>query len=153
MRIAEAREGDISIIVDLLNEMDRFYGDEINEGKQERAEKVATALFGTDRSAHALLARAEDGEIIGFASYSFLWPAAGSSRSLYLKELYVPSNRRKSGIGRELMQEVFNIAKREQCGRVEWTTDSSNLEARSFYEQLGESVFTGKLFYRHEIGS
>ena len=35
----------------------------------------------------------------GMASYSFLWPAAGLTRSLYLKELYVAQDWQRQGIG------------------------------------------------------
>jgi GNAT superfamily N-acetyltransferase len=148
--VREAYEFDIPTVVDLLNEIDEFYGDEVSETAEERADKVASVLFGNDRTASALLAL-DGNQPVGFASYSFLWPAAGSSRSLYLKELYVSSARRNSGTGRLLMQTLFDIAKREHCSRVEWTTDTTNVSAQEFYKRLGESVFTGKLFYRHEI--
>lgn len=153
VNISEAREDDIPAIVNLLNECDQFYGDEITEEVSERAQAIESALFDKDRFAYALLATNEDGQAIGFASYSFLWPAAGSSRSLYLKELYVTRDHRKSGAGRRLMQELFDVAKRENCTRVEWTTDTTNVDAQSFYESLGESTFSGKLFYRHDIVS
>ncbi len=151
VEIKEAGEDDIPTIVELLNEIDEFYGDETTEEFSERADKVTSVLFGPDRSAYSLLARTEAGRAIGFASYSFLWPAAGSSRSLYLKELYVSKSYRNSGTGRQLMQELYDIAKRQNCSRVEWTTDMTNIDAQRFYDGLGESVFSGKLFYRHEI--
>lgn len=151
VKIKEASEDDISVIVELLNEIDQFYGDKTVEVAPQRADNVASVLFGEDRSSRALLACTEDGQAIGFASYSFLWPAAGSSRSLYLKELYVADSYRKLGTGRQLMQELFSIAKRENCSRVEWTTDTTNADAQNFYEKLGEAVFSGKLFYRHEV--
>ena len=151
MKIDEAKAADVPDIVDLLNEVDRSYGDETTEGWSERASQVTSVLFGPTRSAHAILARTWGGQAIGFASYSFLWPAAGSSRSLYLKELYVTNAHRKSSVGRQLMKELFKIAKRENCSRVEWTTDVANVDAQDFYEKIGESPFSGKLFYRHEI--
>jgi ribosomal protein S18 acetylase RimI-like enzyme len=151
VEIREVGENDIPTIVKLLDEIDQFYGDKTTEGATERADAVASALFGKDRSAYALLASTEKGHTVGFASYSFLWPAAGSSRSLYLKELYVSTEFRTSGTGRLLMQELFRIAKREQCSRVEWTTDTTNIDAQAFYEKLEESAHPGKVFYRHEI--
>lgn len=151
VNISVADKNDIPAIVDLLGEVDEFYGDDTAEGLEERADKVTSVLFGKEPAAYALLARAEGGQAIGFASYSFLWPAAGSSRSLYLKELYVANGYRQSGAGRQLMQELFDIAKTEGCSRVEWTTDATNMDAQTFYAKLGESVSTDKLFYRHEI--
>jgi GNAT superfamily N-acetyltransferase len=40
------------------------------------------------------------------ASYSFLWPAAGVTRSLYLKELYVAQDWQRQGIGKLLMDSL-----------------------------------------------
>lgn len=141
---------DTSSIVELLNEVDSFYGDELAEGAEERAEHVKKAVFGEAPSASMIVAKSESGEILGFASYSFLWPAAGSSRSLFLKELYVRGQARRRGIGKVLMQELLDIAKRQSCSRVEWVTDRSNLSAQRFYEGIGFSSYEGKVLYRYE---
>jgi GNAT superfamily N-acetyltransferase len=88
--------------------------------------------------------------MVGFAAYSFLWPAIGLTRSLYLKELYVSGAARKKGIGRVLMQRLYQIAAKNECSRVEWTTDRDNVDAQRFYAQLGVPVKESKLFYRIE---
>ncbi len=49
------------------------------------------------------------------------------------------------------MQSLFDIAKSEACSRVEWTTDTSNADAVRFYEKLGASPFSEKVFYRYEL--
>jgi hypothetical protein len=54
---------------------------------EQRASQVEQALFGSPPLANVTLAEA-DNEILGLAAYLFLWPAAGSTHSLYLKELY-----------------------------------------------------------------
>jgi GNAT superfamily N-acetyltransferase len=55
------------------------------------------------------------------AAYSFLWPAAGVTRSLYLKELYVAEAFRRQSIGALLMQRLCQIALEHERSRVEWT--------------------------------
>ena len=88
------------------------------------------------------------------AAYSFLWPAAGSSHSLFLKELYVRDSLRRQGVGKELMRELQRIAEdRPGCSRLEWMTDSENRGARSFYRELGLAEFDGKIVYRLETGT
>lgn len=139
---------DLVDIVKLLNEMDLFYGDELTESAQERTRQASLALLGNPPSSHAIIARNGTSEPIGFASYSFLWPAVGSSRSLYLKELYVTQAHRRKGIGRTLMQQIFKIATSEGCSRVEWTADAANDDALRFYESIGASPFSEKIFYR-----
>ena len=39
-----------------------------------------------------------DARLVGIAAYSLLWPAIGLTRSLYLKELYVPEGVLRTGI-------------------------------------------------------
>ena len=84
------------------------------------------------------------------AAYSFLWPAAGLTRSLYLKELYIGEGYRRRGAGRLLMQALFEVAGQHGCSRVEWTTDSGNAGAQAFYEMLRLPRHPSKVFYRVE---
>lgn len=144
-----ADPGDAEAIAQIAEEMDRFYGATEVEPRDLRIKQIAEALFGASASAHAVLAW-EDSNIIGFASYSLLWPAVGLTRSLYLKELYVVQKARRNGVGRLLMRHLYAIAVQNGCSRVEWTTDRDNLNAQSFYASLGVATNASKLFYRIE---
>jgi GNAT superfamily N-acetyltransferase len=93
--------------------------------------QIGEAPGGDSPSAHVLLAW-DDGELVGFASYSFLWPAVRLTRSLYLKELYVAEAARRKGVGKLLMRRVYLVAVQEDCSRVEWTTDRENGDAQPF---------------------
>jgi GNAT superfamily N-acetyltransferase len=84
------------------------------------------------------------------AAYTFLWPAASVTRSLYLKEIYVTEPARDKGIGTSLMQRLCQIAVEQACSRVEWTTDKGNTLAEYFYERFGAPKNQGKTFYRIE---
>jgi GNAT superfamily N-acetyltransferase len=133
----------------LAEEMDRFYGISEFESLEVRVRQIYEALFCNSPSAYSLLAW-DSGSLIGFASYSFLWPAVGLTRSLYLKELYVVEDARCKGIGKLLMQHLYDIAVKHDCSRVEWTTDTDNPGAQQFYSELGVPVKESKLFYRIE---
>jgi ribosomal protein S18 acetylase RimI-like enzyme len=145
--VRPAELGDVKAIADLLEELDRFYGATETQPLDERVRGIEEALFGTPPTAYALLAW-DDASLAGLASYSFLWPAAGVTRSLYLKELYVRQDRRRSGVGRVLMDELYAIAVARGCSRVEWTTETDNVAAQGFYEALGAERLEGKVFYR-----
>lgn len=147
MRIAHAAPGDEDAIASLCAELDEFYGDSPQGTPGERAEQVRAALFGVPPCAWALLAW-DGGMLAGFASYSFLWPATGLSRSLYLKELYVTQVYRRGGLGQELMQTLYRVAADHGCSRVEWTADQENPGAQAFYEALGVKPKASKIFYR-----
>jgi GNAT superfamily N-acetyltransferase len=134
----------------LLEEMDRHYGATEFDPFDRRVAQIADALFGPVPAAFALLAW-DDDQLVGLASYSFLWPAAGVTRSLYLKELYVAQAYRRRGIGKRLIDSLFEVAAKHNCSRVEWTTDQESHSAQRFYQELGMPVNAGKLFYRVEL--
>ncbi|MGW1496157.1 cyclophane-containing RiPP N-acetyltransferase HaaN [Streptomyces sp. NPDC002402] len=154
LRIRAAERGDIRALAELIEEIERFYGSTKFQPLEERQTQAEEALFGSPPLASALLVEDETGQIVGLAVYSFLWPAAGSSHSLFLKELYVRGARRRQGVGALLMAELHAIAAaRSACNRVEWMTDHDNPNARAFYRSLGFTEFDGKIVYRVDTGS
>lgn len=147
--VSPAERRDVAAIAALLEELGRYYGATQSDALGRRIAQIDEAIFGRPPAAYALLAR--DGrEVVGLAAYSFLWPAVGATRSLYLKELYVPGAYRGQGIGKHLMQAVFETAASLRCSRVEWTTDAGNTAAQAFYARLGLSKLASKVFYRVE---
>ena len=130
--------------------MERFYGATQVEPLDQRIRQITDALFGDVPAAYALLAW-DDAQLVGLAAYSFVWPAAGFTRSLYLKDLFLVEGHRRRGIGKLLMESLFDIAERYHCSRVEWTADRDSAEAQRFYEALGVPVNKSKLFYRRKL--
>jgi GNAT superfamily N-acetyltransferase len=149
--VAPAEPQNVDSLAVLLEEMDRYYGATDFGPFDQRVAQIREALFGETPAASSLLAW-HGAELVGMASYSFLWPAAGVTRSLYLKELYVAQSRQRQGIGKLLMDSLLTIAAKHGCSRVEWTTDQESDGARRFYAKLGVPVNNGKLFYRVELG-
>jgi GNAT superfamily N-acetyltransferase len=147
--VAPARPSDISALAELTEEMDRFYGASEIEPLETRLKQINNAIFSRTPYAYALLAW-DNQTLVGFASYSFLWPAVGLTRSLYLKELYVADASRRKGVARLLMRHLHDIAIKCDCSRVEWMTDKDNANAQRFYADLGAPVDESKLFYRIE---
>jgi GNAT superfamily N-acetyltransferase len=147
--VAHAELANVEALASLAEEMDRFYGATGVEPLELRIRQISEALFHDPPSAYSLLAW-DNGRPVGFASYSFLWPAVGLTRSLYLKELYVVKEARRRGIAKLLMRHLYDVAVKHDCSRVEWTTDQDNPDAQRFYAELGVPVRQSKLFYRIE---
>lgn len=147
MRISPATEADTDTLSVILGEIEHYYGGEAVPGDPEQ---IRRALFSGSPVATVLLAR--DGKaVLGLASYSYLWPAAGAETSLYLKELYVREHARHRGVARALMAELREAAADSGCSRIEWTADADNPPALALYEALGVQPNTGKLFYRSTL--
>jgi len=147
--VTPAEPAHVEALASLVEEMDRFYGATEVESLDARNRQINDAIFGNPPSAYVLLAL-DDRGVAGFAAYSFLWPAIGLTRSLYLKELYVVEAARRTGVGKLLMRRLYEIAVKQNCTRVEWTTDCGNPEAQRFYTDLGVPMNESKLFYRIE---
>jgi len=147
--VRPATPDDIDALAALVEEMDRFYGASEVDPLDLRRRQIEQALFSEPPTAYALLAF-DDAAPVGFASYSFLWPAVGLTRSLYLKELYVSDAQQGSGVGRQLIESLSEVARNHNCSRLEWTTDQDNLGAQAFYEALGYKQHPTKLVYRLE---
>lgn len=81
----------------------------------------------------ALAMKAPDGSLIAGlnGSTSYGW--------LLVKVLWVAPDQRRRGYGRALIAEAFRKAKALECQSA-WL-DTSDCEARQFYERLGFSVF------------
>ncbi|MEV0306566.1 GNAT family N-acetyltransferase [Nonomuraea fuscirosea] len=148
LTVTPAQPDHTAALIALLEEMDRFYGATEFDPIDVRTSQVHDALFSDTPAAYALLAWNEEQQLVGLASYSFLWPAAGLTRSLYMKELYVAESAQRQGIGRQLMASVFDVAIKAGCSRVEWATDEDNERAQRFYQALGHEVFPSKVSYR-----
>ena len=147
VEISSATEADIRTVSVLLGEIEGYYGGDsipADDGQ------IRAALFGARPHATVLLARDGD-DVLGLASYTFLWPAAGADSSLYLKELYVREAARRRGVARAFMAALNEAATAAGCLRVEWTADTDNPPALALYEALGVEQHQGKVFYRVSV--
>ncbi|MGH3915681.1 MAG: GNAT family N-acetyltransferase [Pseudonocardiaceae bacterium] len=144
-----AEPAHVEAISALVEEMDRFYGATEIAPHRIRILEIRDALFSDPVTARAILAW-NDQRLVGMATYSFLWPAVGLTRSLYLKELYVAESARHCGVGKLLMHNLYEVAAKHNCSRVEWTADRDSIDTREFYSKIGVPIDTSKFFYRIE---
>ncbi|MFJ6122787.1 GNAT family N-acetyltransferase [Streptomyces sp. NPDC092129] len=147
MRIEKAIEADVELVAQFLGEVEAYYG-----GVDTRVdrEQIRLALFGPQPVATVLIAREGDTPL-GFASYSFVWPAAGADTSIYLKELFVREAHRRNGVAGRLMEAVREAGRAAGCTRMEWTADAGNPPALDFYKAQGVEPRADKPFYRTSL--
>ena len=58
----------------------------------------------------------------------------------YLEDLIIDPELRGQGYGRRMIQQVAELAKQQDCLRVEWATKFDN-PARKLYDELAECSF------------
>ncbi|WP_439681608.1 GNAT family N-acetyltransferase [Embleya sp. MST-111070] len=148
--VRDTTRADVDVITALVDEIEDHYGGTAADCAPERTERLCALLFGDHPVGFVMLA-IHDGDVAGMASYSFLWPAAGDTSSLYLKELYVRAGHRRRGVARALMSRIEEVARHRGCSRVEWTTERDNIAARAFYASLDAAQLPDKVLYRRDI--
>ena len=56
----------------------------------------------------------------------------------YLQDLFVAEGTRGLGIGRRLIEHVYDAAKASGCSRVHWLTHETNTDAMQLYDRVAE---------------
>ena len=78
-----------------------------------------------------------ENEPIGFALFFYTFSTFLGRKGLHLEDLYVSPQHRGLGCGKALLLHLANIAREENCGRLEWSVLDWNQSAIDFYESLG----------------
>lgn len=91
-------------------------------------------------TAHAALARDDDGRAIGFVHW-ITHPSTWSRRPYcYLEDLFVADGARGLGAGRALIAHVREWAEDTGCEKVYWITDEGNARARALYDDVATAT-------------
>jgi GNAT superfamily N-acetyltransferase len=107
----------------------------------------ARLLDPDEPMAAALAWRGETAEgLVHFIRHRSCWTAGDYC---YLQDLFVASASRGAGVGRKLIEHVYDEAARWGCARVYWLTHETNAAAMKLYDRIAER--SGFVQYRHTI--
>jgi len=146
LKIIEASVGDIEYLCSLYESMQQFYSADYVPPEKSKL-KLECALTSISGGFVLIAMRAE--KPIGFATVAPLFPASNLEITWYLKDLYAVPEARGSGIGKALMREVGKKVIEKGGTRLDFTTDTENSEAQTFYKQMG-AVEIDKVYYRYD---
>ncbi len=133
LRIREAVKQDTAVILGLITELAE-YENLAHEVTATQAQ-LEESLFGARPSAEVVIAEYE-GKSVGYALYFHNFSTFLGRAGIYLEDLYVRPDCRGKGIGRALLVTLAEIAKKRNCGRLEWIVLDSNQPALEFYSRL-----------------
>lgn len=135
-----------SLIVRPLRENDRSEWAEMWTGYLEYYETSVPAnvydttfarILGDDpRDFNALVAE-QDGRLVGLTHYLFHRHAWKIEDVCYLQDLYARPETRGTGVGRALIQAVYDAADQNGTPSVYWMTQDFNSTARLLYDRIG----------------
>ena len=87
-----------------------------------------------------------NGELMGIAHYLFHRSTWAPHRYCYLEDLFVAEAARGQGLGRALIEAVYERAQAANASRVYWLTHSDNAQARMLYDKVADNL--GFIQYR-----
>ena len=90
-----------------------------------------------------------DGELMAIAHYLFHRSTWAPDRYCYLEDLFVAPAARRRGLGRALIEAVYQKARVANASRVYWLTQSDNTQARILYDKVADNL--GFIQYRRVI--
>jgi GNAT superfamily N-acetyltransferase len=127
----------------------KFYG---RSGKTALADEVTqmtwSRFFDAYEPVHAIAAE-DEGQLVGLAHYIFHRNTISIAPTCYLQDLFTKESTRGRGIGRKLINAVYEQAKLAGAARLYWHTHESNSTAMKLYDQVAEH--SGFVVYRKNI--
>jgi GNAT superfamily N-acetyltransferase len=103
-------------------------------------------FFDTYEPVHGLVA-ASDGQLLGLTHYLFHRSTTAIEPVCYLQDLFTSNAVRGRGIGRALINRVYEQARLAGSSRVYWQTHQTNLTAMLLYDKVAER--SGFVVYRN----
>jgi GNAT superfamily N-acetyltransferase len=94
---------------------------------------------------HALIAES-GGELLGLTHYLFHRSTTAIEPTCYLQDLFTVDAARGKGVGRALINGVYEQARLTGSSRVYWQTHETNLTAMQLYNKVAER--SGFVVYR-----
>ena len=102
-------------------------------------------FFDAYEPVHAIVAE-QDGELVGLVHYLFHRSTISIALTCYLQDLFIQESTRGKGIGRKLIEAVYEQARTAGCARVYWLTHETNSIAMQLYDKVAEK--SGFVVYR-----
>lgn len=88
-----------------------------------------------------------DGDkVVGFVNYTYHRSTWAKNNFCYLEDLYVTPEVRGKHVGKQLIEFVHEQAQQQECGRLYWHTQETNLRGQKLYNWVAEKP--GVIEYR-----
>jgi GNAT superfamily N-acetyltransferase len=143
------RQDDFSDWKPLWDGYNAFYG---RAGQTALPPEITTTtwqrFFDPSEPMFALVAQSQ-GQLLGLAHYLFHRSTTRIELTCYLQDLFTAEGLRGRGIGRALVESVYEAANAAGIQRVYWQTHQTNAAGRLLYDKLAKHL--GFIVYAHDV--
>jgi len=123
----------------------RFYGRAVAD---DVTRTTWRRFFDAYEPVHGLVADAE-GELLGLAHFIFHRNTAMLGPVTYMQDLFTAEAARRRGVGRALIEAVYERARAAGSPRVYWLTHETNATAQALYDAVADR--SGFIQYRKAL--
>lgn len=114
---------------------------------QEITDVTWRRFFDANEPVFALVAES-GGQVVGLVHYLFHRSTTRIELTCYLQDLFTAPAQRGQGVGRALIQGVYDAARSEGIQRVYWHTQDTNAAGRLLYDKVASHL--GFIVYTHD---
>ena len=116
--------------------------------REEITKTTWSRFFDLSEPVHALVAE-KDRKLLGLVHYLFHRSTILIEPRCYLQDLFTHEMARGQGIGRALIEAVYERAERAGSPQVYWQTYETNVTAMRLYDSIAER--SGFILYRRRV--
>lgn len=117
--------------------------------KLENAEVFLEKVLRMQKNGYRLLVAYENSTPVGLAGYR-LDEMLVHGKYIYVDDLVTSEGKRGQGLGEQLLNKVFELAKKQKCNKVILDTGIGNSFAQRFYFRMG--MLPVALHFSYELG-
>ena len=128
-------EADLSDLLLLMRGYCEFY--EVDPSDEALLAMSRTLIADPEREGLQLIARAEDGSAVGFATIFWTWSTLSASRIAVMNDIFLSPDARGSGAAAELIEACADRCRERDVVELNWQTAHDNVRAQKLYDRVG----------------
>ena len=132
VEVRPLRETELDQVLPLIAGYQTFYGARPDPERN----RTFFSRFLHPSEEGLLLGAWADGSLVGFATLYWFFSSTKAAESVLMNDLFVQEGTRGKGIGRALIQEALDEARRRGAAHLEWFTAPDNANAQRLYDSV-----------------
>jgi GNAT superfamily N-acetyltransferase len=132
--ISTATDDDLDDVLPLFADYQRFYTGTAQDDEKNRS---FLRRFVSGDAGRLLIARADDGEALGFANLYWTFSSTIAEEHVLMNDLFVSDAARGQGVGTALIEAAREVARERGSKTLSWETALDNRVAQRLYERTG----------------